>query len=221
MIGLDRRLLEKVAGQNSSGPAFMVDIAESSSSEQRVLRVAWPRHRFSLVVKRETDTVGIVRNAYIVCRGPWRYFRFRDRGDYTTARNGADPGQPGDQRLGIGDGTTTVFDLYKRYSIEEIIVERRLVKPLAGTVRIAANGVEVITGWQLQEATGRISFDAAPAPGTVLTWGGQFDVPVRFDVAADASGWRALMQDFDHERVSSIQVDLIEIAAEEVLEDLE
>jgi uncharacterized protein (TIGR02217 family) len=50
---------------------------------------------------------------------------------------------------------------------------------VAGTIRVAANGVELSSGWQ-HLGGGVISFATAPASGVILTAGFRFDVPVRF-----------------------------------------
>jgi uncharacterized protein (TIGR02217 family) len=56
---------------------------------------------------------------------------------------------------------------------------RRITRPVAGSIRVAADGVEMIDGWS-HEGLGVIAFDEAPAAGVVLTAGYRFDVPVRF-----------------------------------------
>ena len=50
---------------------------------------------------------------------------------------------------------------------------------MAGTIRVAVNGVEQMSGW-LHLGGGVITFVAAPASGAILTAGFEFDVPVRF-----------------------------------------
>ena len=52
---------------------------------------------------------------------------------------------------------------------------------MAGTVRVALNGVEQITGWSVNTATGSVTFTTAPGAGVAITAGFEFDVPVRFD----------------------------------------
>ena len=57
--------------------------------------------------------------------------------------------------------------------------QRTIAKPVAGTVRVAVDGVE--TAVTTDTTTGLVSFAAAPAAGAVLTAGFEFDTPVRFD----------------------------------------
>jgi uncharacterized protein (TIGR02217 family) len=52
---------------------------------------------------------------------------------------------------------------------------------VAGTVRIALDGVELASGWSVDATTGIVTFAAAPGAGVAITAGFEFDVPVRFD----------------------------------------
>jgi uncharacterized protein (TIGR02217 family) len=80
-----------------------------------------------------------------------------------------------DQAIGTGDGALSTFSLVKNYGS----AERRITRPVAGSVRIAVNGSEVTTGWSLEDM-GFVQFDTPPAAGARITAGYLFDVPVRF-----------------------------------------
>ena len=56
---------------------------------------------------------------------------------------------------------------------------RIITRPVAGTIRVAADGVEMSSGWS-HAGLGVIAFEDAPAEGVLLTAGFRFDVPVRF-----------------------------------------
>jgi uncharacterized protein (TIGR02217 family) len=107
-------------------------------------------------------------------RGAAKGFRFRDPFDDSSAGMTGEPGFA-DQALGTGDGVRTRFGLAKIYGE----AERRITRPVAGSVRVGVNGVEV-SAWSL-ESGGVVEFDVAPAEGAVLTAGFRFDVPVRFE----------------------------------------
>jgi uncharacterized protein (TIGR02217 family) len=81
-----------------------------------------------------------------------------------------------DQAIGVGDGSTTGFALAKQYGASE---QRRITRPVAGSVRVAVHGAELTTGWTLQDK-GVVEFDTPPEAGAVVTAGFLFDVPVRF-----------------------------------------
>jgi uncharacterized protein (TIGR02217 family) len=60
----------------------------------------------------------------------------------------------------------------KRYESGAQTWVRRIVKPVAGTVRVALDGVEAVSGWSVDAATGVVTFTTA---------GIELDVAVRFD----------------------------------------
>jgi uncharacterized protein (TIGR02217 family) len=97
-------------------------------------------------------------------------FRFKDHSDYAcTVANG---------RLGtgLGDGTATAFQLYQQGALSEL---RDIKKPVS-PVSLYVNAVLQTAGVTVNYTTGIVTFTAAPALGAVLTWAGEFDVPVRF-----------------------------------------
>lgn len=104
--------------------------------------------------------------------GPARAFRLRDPFDDCSNDGGA-PGAT-DQVIGEGDGTVQSFALVKHYDG----VARRITRPVAGSVRVAVNGVET-SAFELG-AGGAVMLDAPPAAGAVVTAGYRFDVVVRF-----------------------------------------
>lgn len=110
-------------------------------------------------------------------RGRLYGFRFRDFADYRSC--GPDgPITPQDQSLGEGDGVRTGFQLIKTYGD----VAREIRKPVAGSVRVAVDGVELAPGaFAVDETTGQVALDAPPATGAPVTAGFLFDTPVRFD----------------------------------------
>ncbi len=108
-------------------------------------------------------------------RGRLHGFRFRDFGDFKSCPPSGSV-SPTDQPLGVGDGAATTFALTKAYAD----LARPIAKPVAGTVRVAVDGIE--TGdISVDAATGRVTFAAAPGSGALLTAGFEFDTPVRFD----------------------------------------
>jgi uncharacterized protein (TIGR02217 family) len=112
---------------------------------------------------------------------------------------------PIDQAIGTGDGTTTAFQLVKRYASGSQTWTRAIAKPVAGTVRIALGGVEQPSGWSVDTTTGIVTFSTAPSSGVAITAGFEFDVPVRFDTDA-------LDVTLDLERLGSItSIPLLEI----------
>ncbi len=103
--------------------------------------------------------------------GPARAFRLRDPFDDCSN----DAGAPGavDQILGEGDGARQAFALVKHYGE----VTRRIIRPVAGSVRVAVDGVETV---EFEVDGGTVVLDEAPGVGAVVTAGFRFDVTVRF-----------------------------------------
>ena len=138
--------------------------------------------------RREYDVAYGVRNAdalaavvaFFEARNGMLYgFRFKDWSDYKSCLPlGVVAGT--DQPIGTGTGALTTFQLMKVYVSGAQSYSRTITKPVAGTVKVALNGVAAVTGWTV-DATGIITFAAAPASGVAVTAGFEFDVPVRFD----------------------------------------
>jgi uncharacterized protein (TIGR02217 family) len=127
---------------------------------------------------RSLDDVHTLIAFFEARRGPLTGFRFRDPLDNRSCTPSSAPG-PEDQVLGTGDGSVTGFQLVKRYESGGEGWTRTIAKPVEGAVRVALDGVE--TAVSVDHATGLVTFDTPPAPGTTVTAGFAFDCPVRFD----------------------------------------
>ncbi|MHA1528744.1 MAG: phage distal tail protein, Rcc01695 family [Alphaproteobacteria bacterium] len=128
------------------------------------------------------DDLEAVLSFFEARRGMLIGFRWKDWLDHKSCAPSAVP-DPLDQAIGIGDGTTTAFMLTKTYAPGAYEFRREIAKPVAGSVRVAVDGVEVTEGpgFSVDTATGIVTFAAAPAAGFAVTAGFEFDVPVRFD----------------------------------------
>jgi uncharacterized protein (TIGR02217 family) len=146
-------------------------VTSAGGAEKRNADWAEPRTRYDVGpgVRSEADIAALL--AFFRARmGPARAFRLIDPFDNAS---GEEVGA-GDQLLGIGDGIATNFPLVKHYGA----VVRRITRPVAGSVRVAVDGVET-QGFTL-EAGGVVALDVAPPPGAMVAAGYRFDVPVRF-----------------------------------------
>lgn len=116
-------------------------------------------------------------------RGRLYGFRWRDRADFQSCAPGAEV-SPTDQKIGVGDGATRMFQLTKTYGGAFEPYVRDIAKPVSGSVRVAVNGVESpASTFSVETTTGLVTFavGSTPPAGSVVTAGYQFDVPVRFD----------------------------------------
>lgn len=131
---------------------------------------------------RSLDDIYLVIAFFEARHGRLHGFRFRDFSDWKSGSPGGLV-TPMDQPLGTGDGAITQFDLTKTYVSGGESYNRRIAKPVAGTVRIASDAFELSAGtdFGIDSSTGMVTFTVPPAAGEVLTAGFEFDVPVRFD----------------------------------------
>lgn len=108
-------------------------------------------------------------------------FRFKDFSDYQSSAPGSAI-TPNDQIIGTGNGAVSSFQLYKNYISGAQFYPRAITKPMAGSVRVALNGVELGSGlFTVDSATGIVTLSTAPGAGVSVSAGFAFDVPVRFD----------------------------------------
>lgn len=173
-----------VALGSRGGPLRRTDVVTlASGREHRNSRWAGSRRRYDAGLGvRTVDALHAVVAFFEERRGRLHGFRFRDRVDWRSGPPSAAPTAL-DQALGTGDGTTTVFPLAKTYGGAHAPYRRLIAKPVAGTVRVAVNGVEQGAGaaYACDPATGLVAFATPPGSGAAVTAGFDFDVPVRFD----------------------------------------
>ncbi|QPC87219.1 TIGR02217 family protein [Mesorhizobium sp. NBSH29] len=170
----------------TGGPERRNEIVQMTSGrERRNSRFAHSRRHYDAGTGvRSLEDLYDVLAFFEARRGSLHGFRFRDPFDSKSCRP-ADAISFTDQSIGTGNGTTQRFALAKTYGSGADAYARAIVKPVAGSVRVAVNGVERSTpsGFTLDATTGEIVFPGGqiPASGTAITAGFQFDVPVRFD----------------------------------------
>ena len=163
------------------GPERATDIvALASGREERNSRWAQSRRRYNAGygVKSRADMQAVLA-FFEERRGRFHSFLWRDGLDHSS---GAETPTAFDQTIGVGDGTTTAFQLTKRYGVNFDPYLRPITKPVNGTVKMAVSGVELTSGFTVNALTGIVTVTVAPAVDAVVTAGFLFDVPVRFDI---------------------------------------
>jgi uncharacterized protein (TIGR02217 family) len=172
--------------RGSGGPERKTDIVLlGSGREQRNARWARSRRRYEAGYGVKTlAALSSVIAFFEERRGRLYGFRWRDRSDYSSALPGASV-TPLDQPIGQGDGAKAAFQLLKTYGGAFAPYAREIIKPVAGTVRVAVAGVEKTAGtdFNVDATTGIVTFSPGHVPfaGVAITAGYLFDVPVRFD----------------------------------------
>ena len=180
------RLPSDIEEGAQGGPEFSTVIQESVSGQEQRIRVwAKCRARYDIAysVLHSDDPVGSYKAVLALFyghSGRLKPFRFKDWGDF----------QADNVYFGGGTGSATAFQLSKTYDPSEILLGAvgtyfytREIYLLSGAPIIRVDNVDqtVTTHYTISE-TGLVTFVSPPANGTVLTWSGQFDIPVRFDI---------------------------------------
>ena len=181
---------------SSGGPERRTEIVTLNNGfEERNSPWAHSRRRYDagLGVRSLDDLAELV--AFFEARhGQLHGFRWKDWTDYKSCAPSALPSAQ-DQTLGTGDGETRVFQLRKVYASGGQSYVRPILKPVAGTVRVAVAGTRVTEpAVEVDTATGRVELAAAPIAGSLVTAGFEFDVPVRFAtdrISASLAGFAA------------------------------
>lgn len=177
---------------------------EERSRTREMPRRYWQASKGTFTRARIEEFVGFIQAR----AGALHAFRFWDPNECSTnptSRVGA-PSHL-DQFLGYGNGTDTTFDLRRTYnSVDGDLLQRRAIEdrmlPIEGTdarlakclglspshvfaPAFAVNGTPVSGSVNLR--TRQVVLASAPAAGTVVTWGGYYDWPVRLGEDADAN----------------------------------
>ena len=160
----------------SGGPERKTEVVTlASGAEARNALWMGSRRRWDVgsAVTR-LDTLQAVVAFFEARGGRLNGFRFRDVLDDRSCAPGGTVSAV-DQAIGTGDGEVVNFQLVKAYGT----YARRILKPVAGSVLVAVDGVAVSAG--VDETTGIVTLGSAPVEGAAVTAGFRFDCPVRFD----------------------------------------
>ncbi|MBX9460916.1 MAG: DUF2460 domain-containing protein [Brevundimonas sp.] len=177
------RLPARLAFGSTGGVERRTEVVTLGSGfERRSTPWAQGRRRYLIGANlRSLDDMAALTAFFEARRGRLYGFRFRDFADFKSCvPSGVVTAN--DQNLGVGDGVRTEFPISKRYGEGADASERRIHKPVQGTVTVGLDGVELHpTAYETDPTAGVVIFHDPPAAGTVVTAGYEFDVPVRFD----------------------------------------
>ncbi|WIY52463.1 DUF2460 domain-containing protein [Devosia sp. YIM 151766] len=176
------RFPDNISRGAHGGPRRRTDVVTlDSGREERNARWADSRHAYDASYGvRRADDLAAVKAFFEARNGRLHGFRWKDWADYKSCLPSQGPA-PTDQVLGIGNGSATTFQLRKEYRSGFWSYWRTIRKPVAGSVVIAVNGAQRISGWSVDPPTGVVTFSSAPGSGQGVTAGFEFDVPVRFE----------------------------------------
>ncbi|MCM2561040.1 DUF2460 domain-containing protein [Lutimaribacter sp. EGI FJ00015] len=166
------------------GPERRTDVVTLANGfEERNTPWAHSRRRYDAGVGlRSLDDVELLIAFFEARHGQLYGFRWKDWSDFKSCRPSAQPGYM-DQVIAVGDGVSAAFQLAKTYRSGEQSYRRPITKPVLGSVLIGieADAQQEGTQWEVDVATGIVTFAHPPNDGMEITAGFEFDVPVRFD----------------------------------------
>lgn len=169
MSFINYRLLDCVAYGTECGPTWSTRrVGLNSGITRRNPRRSRPLYVATILFRalREENHQSVIA-AFNACMGGVHSFRFKDWSDYEAV----------DELLPVlGTGAAQQVQLVKTYSFGSGAVERKIRKPVSGSVTMTADGSPLAA--TIDYATGIASFTASSSD--VLRWSGQFDVPMMF-----------------------------------------
>jgi uncharacterized protein (TIGR02217 family) len=166
------------------GPERRTEIVTLANGfEERNTPWAQSRRRYDAGLgMRSLDDLETLIAFFEARQGQMHGFRWKDWTDFRSCPASREPGAL-DQVIAIGDGVTNTFQLTKTYRSEAQSYTRSIVKPVAGTVRVAVQGTPLVetVGFEVDVTRGILTLADPPDVGVQVTAGFEFDVPVRFD----------------------------------------
>lgn len=154
-------------------PRYSTDIITTDGGHEiRNSRWAYPLFQFEFTLSpgyREDDAaLDAFIDLFHAAGGSHAVFRFHYWRDGAVVN----------QRLGVGDGSDTTFQLLRSYTRGAITRDRKITRPVQGsvTVRVA----EVVTVAAIDYETGIVTITPAPALGAEVRADFEHDIPVRF-----------------------------------------
>lgn len=188
------RLFDCVSFGFVSGPEWRtLVVTRDNGSESR--NREWSRARMSYSVpfnNIRVDDYQTILAAFYVCGGRADGFRFKDWDDYQATA----------EVIGVTPSGSTPVQLVKTYLFGAQSYTRLIKKPVAGTVTVYQNGAA--KAGTLDTTTGLFTPTTPWTGGAALTWTGEFDVPVRFDIDYLPATW-------DNYKVRSMDIPMVEL----------
>lgn len=137
-----------------------------SGRERRRSLQEYVKHRYALPFNNITDAAYLseLKSVFLVCRGAAESFLVKDYSDFSANH----------AVFGAGDGSETEFELFVVSTFGSANYARRIFYPINPVFYVDDTPVAASV------ADGVVTFDVAPGVGTVLSWSGEFRVPVRF-----------------------------------------
>lgn len=133
---------------SACGPTFKTEIVSSDSgAEGRSQKWSQGRVVYDAAYGvRKISEIAQIITFFRARGGKARGFRFKDFSDFTSAANNTSTPTATDQVIGIGNASTTQFQLIKNYASGLSTHVRNIRKPVANTVVVAIDGTPIDEG---------------------------------------------------------------------------
>lgn len=175
MSFIEVQLPKTVARGFSGGPVFSTDVViVASGSEQRNQNRQDARAEYRATFQnRQAAETKLLIEFFRARKGKFEGFRLNDAIDYAVAY--ADS-----SFISLGSNK---YQMCRTYTSGGSGSQRRILKPVAGSVSIRVGGVVKTAGvdYTLDTTTGIVTMLVGAPPPAPTDWAGEFDVPVRFD----------------------------------------
>ena len=141
----------------------------------------YPLHDAQVTVgPRMDDEIDELLAFFFAVGGSYNGFRVKNHGEFKSCRPSETPAATDQPTIDLSDSSDDEVQLVKRYTVASLSQDRYILKPVAGTIILAdSGGIIPPAEYTLDTTTGRVLFSVAPT-GPV-TWGGEFDLPMRFE----------------------------------------
>jgi uncharacterized protein (TIGR02217 family) len=179
MVIINAPFPERISFGARSEPGWLTDMSASGSGRENAnQRWEHTRHYYDVsLAVRTADDYALVRAHFHTVRGRGKGFLFKDPIDYSAV---------------VAEGITEEaesssegWQLLKLYGSGEYAYERRITRPVSGSLTIyrtrSAVTTNVTGGATVDHDTGTFTV-TGDMPGDVYTWAGEFRVPCRYDV---------------------------------------
>lgn len=190
---LDKYLPAKTPGVGVVASPRWKTTIQTNASGREIPNQEWesPLHRFTLPeAVRDWDTVSALQDFWMITRGPFRSWPWRNPLDFASCDlvkpNKVPTVHMNDQLIGTVDGFTNSWQLKKTYSYDGETFERVIHLPVLDSVIVAIDGVLVdVASYSVSRPGGVVTFGVPPDPSDydegIITAGFLFDCEVRFE----------------------------------------
>ena len=165
------RFPEDISYGSSGGPEYSTDVVIlGGGQEQRNQNWEYGLERWNVAYGIKTIAQLQTLLEFFHARAGKAFgFRFKNYLDYTAVRQECE------------EIDSTHFQLMKQYISGGRTRQRKIWKPVAGTVDVYVDSAAAESGWTVDTATGIVTMNSPISSAETVTADFEFDIPVRFD----------------------------------------